>query len=166
MFEVASYPKWSYCTECGGGTFQYDSSHLNITDNQGRGKNRDHDRDCILPLPVRQGCGAGTDISGSSSRHLNFLAPAPTSRSFWIRPQNDFVHWTLKNVLSNSLAQQTISVEPEPKYQAPALAPYLKIAWAPAPQRCRQVQWQYLAEGRFFSGDVIFLTEVLFLCTF
>jgi len=28
-----------------------------------------------------QGCGAGTQISGSSYRHLNFLAPAPTSRS-------------------------------------------------------------------------------------
>jgi len=29
-----------------------------------------------------QVCGDGTHISGSSSRHLNFLAPALTSRSF------------------------------------------------------------------------------------
>jgi len=40
-----------------------------------------------------QGCGAGTQISGSgsSSGHLNFFAPAPTSKSFCLRLQNDLV---------------------------------------------------------------------------
>ena len=42
---------------------------------------------------VYQGCGGGTQISGSGSTsgHLNFLAPAPTSRSFWLRLQNNLV---------------------------------------------------------------------------
>jgi len=50
-----------------------------------------------------QGRGAGTQISGSGSgsTHLNFLgpAPAPTSKSFWLRLQNDLVQWKLKNIV-------------------------------------------------------------------
>ena len=41
--------------------------------------------------PWNQGCVCGTHISGSSSRHLSFLAPAPTFKSFWLRLQNDVV---------------------------------------------------------------------------
>jgi len=41
-------------------------------------------------IDINQGCGAGTQISGSGTEHLNFLAPAPTSRSFWLR-QNNFL---------------------------------------------------------------------------
>ena len=42
---------------------------------------------------LSQGCGAGTQISGSgsSSGHLNFFAPVPTSRSFWLRLQYNLV---------------------------------------------------------------------------
>jgi len=43
---------------------------------------------------LNQGCGAGTQISGSGSgpRHLHFLTPDPQSRRFWLRLQNDLVH--------------------------------------------------------------------------
>ena len=44
-------------------------------------------------------CGTGTQISGSGSRHLNFLAPAPTSKSFWLRLQNDLVHQRRKTIV-------------------------------------------------------------------
>jgi len=41
--------------------------------------------------PAWQGCGAGTEISGSGSRKASkFLDPA--LRSFWLRFQNDLVH--------------------------------------------------------------------------
>jgi len=36
-----------------------------------------------------QGCGVGTQISDSGSGRLNFLAPVPTSESFWLWVQND-----------------------------------------------------------------------------
>ena len=51
---------------------------------------------CLL-----QGCGAGTQISGSvsTSMHLKFLAPTPTSKSFWLRLQNDLVHQRLKTIV-------------------------------------------------------------------
>ena len=47
---------------------------------------------------LNQGCGAVTQISGSGSRHLNSLAPAVTSRSYWLRLrlQNNLVHWKLQ----------------------------------------------------------------------
>ena len=47
---------------------------------------------------VTMDCGARTQISGFGSRHLNFLAPAPTSRSFWLRLQNNLVQ-TKKNIV-------------------------------------------------------------------
>jgi len=72
---------------------------------------------------LQQGCGAGTQISGSgfSSGHLNFLTTASTPRSFWLRLQNNLVQ-KIKTMyyLYNSLAPKTMSVEPEPKLQAPA----------------------------------------------
>jgi len=50
----------------------------------------------LLPPEVRKvperldhGCGAGTEISGSG--RLHFLPPAPTSKSFWLRLQNNLV---------------------------------------------------------------------------
>jgi len=43
---------------------------------------------------AEQGCGAGTQISGCGSGHLNFLAPVPASRSFWLRLQNNLVQKT------------------------------------------------------------------------
>ena len=67
------------------------------------------------------GCGAGTQISGSG--YLNFLAPAPTPKSFWLRLQNNLVQKIRKLVayyLYNSLVPQNMSAEPEPKFQAPA----------------------------------------------
>jgi len=46
-----------------------------------------------------QGCGAGTQSSGSgsSSGHLNFLASSPTSASFWLRLQNNLVQKIREN---------------------------------------------------------------------
>jgi len=44
-----------------------------------------------------QGCGAGTQMSGSSSWHPIFLAPPPTSGSFGL--QNDFVRWKQKKTI-------------------------------------------------------------------
>lgn len=41
-------------------------------------------------LSYKQGCGAGTQFSGTSSGHLNFLASALIFRSFWL--QNNWVH--------------------------------------------------------------------------
>ena len=91
-----------------------------------------------------QGCGAGTEISDSGSRHLYFLAPAPTSLWLRNRLQNDLVHWKLKTiVLFVQVACPTnMSVEQEPEFQV--LAPPSKIfrvrlqpskiAWAPVPQ--------------------------------
>jgi len=52
-----------------------------------------------------QGCEAGTQISGSGFgvryRHLTFLAgaPAPTSKSFWLRLQNYLVHGNCKTTV-------------------------------------------------------------------
>jgi len=96
-----------------------------------------------------QGSEAGAQISGSGSRHLNFLASALASRRFWLRLQNDLVHWKLKTIamfvlLACPTKSQTRAVEPEPKFQVLArsfkcfwlrLQSY-KIAWAPAPQPC------------------------------
>ena len=92
-----------------------------------------------------QGCGAGTQISGSgsSSGHLIFLAPAPTFWTFWLRfrLQNNLVQKTEK-----TLYYMYNSLEPEPKFQAPSPVhssknfwlrirlQQSKIAWAPAPQ--------------------------------
>ena len=66
---------------------------------------------------------------GSNSRHLKFLAPAPTSKSFWLRLKNDLVHSTPKplNYLYNWLATKTMSVEQELKVQAPTPAPLLQM---------------------------------------
>ena len=53
-------------------------------------------------LLAEQGCGAGTQISvsGSSFERLNFLAPSPppvpTSKSFWLRLQNNLVQKIIK----------------------------------------------------------------------
>jgi len=60
-----------------------------------------------------QGYGAGTQVSGSGSisKHLNFLAPA--SERFG--PKIKLLFY-----LYNSLAQQIMSVEREPKVQGPA----------------------------------------------
>ena len=57
-------------------------------------------------------------------RDLIFLAPAATSRSFWLRIPFRTI-WSKNSeetlyYLYNSLAPQTISVEPEPKIQTPA----------------------------------------------
>jgi len=48
-------------------------------------------------------------------------APAPGIESFWLRLQNNFVQNIRKKLryIYNSLAQQTISVDAEPKFQAP-----------------------------------------------
>jgi len=80
---------------------------------------------------------------------INFLAPAPASKSLWLRLlfQNDLVHENPKNIVLiyvyNSLAQENMSVEPKSEFQAPAPATpsnifwlrfqSSKIAWAPAP---------------------------------
>jgi len=47
--------------------------------------------DCIS---LKQGCGTGTQISGSGWRHLKFLTldPAPTSKNVWLLIQNDLVN--------------------------------------------------------------------------
>jgi len=98
---------------------------------------------------VHQGCGPGTQASGSSSRHLNFLAPAPTSRSFGsgcgtIRSIENYKTIALFAQLAD---QTTISVELEPKLQIPALPSERfwlrrsKIAWAPGPQPWRTLIW-------------------------
>ena len=89
------------------------------------------------------GCGASTQISGSISGHLNFLAPAPTSRGFWLPfRDNGLKNQKRMYYLYSSLAIQTISVDPEPKFPSPAqpsksfwLRPF-KIASDPAPQPC------------------------------
>ena len=66
------------------------SSHDNVSIAEQR---RSQSNDNASKFSVYQGCGAGTQISGSgsSSGHLNFLVPAPTSRSFWLRLQNNLV---------------------------------------------------------------------------
>jgi len=76
----------------------------------------------------------GNQISGS--RHLNFVAPAPTSRSFWLRLDNDLDHWKLLYYLYNWLAPQTMAVEPEPKFPVPAPAPQCKSLWPAVIQNC------------------------------
>ena len=87
----------------------------------------------------QQGCGPGSQISGSGSRHLNVLAPAATSRSFssgfrtiWCKKSEKTTYY-----LYNSLAPQTISVEPEPNFQAPApLSKYFGIRFQPSNIAC------------------------------
>jgi len=53
----------------------------------------------ILKLCIKQGCGTGTRISGScsSSRHLNFLAPAPISKYFLVLAPERFGPLKTKN---------------------------------------------------------------------
>jgi len=51
-------------------------------------------RDCSRMFGWSQSCGAGTQIWGSGSRHLNYLALARTSRNFWLRLQNNLVKKT------------------------------------------------------------------------
>ena len=48
-------------------------------------------------------------------------APSPGVESFWLRLQNNLVQNIRKKLhyIYNSLAQQTISVDSEPKFQAP-----------------------------------------------
>jgi len=78
---------------------------------------------------VHQGCGAGTQIFGSSSGHLNFLASDPTPRGLCLRLHNNLVQKIRKKALYylyHSLTQQTISVDPEPKF---ALAPTSTSFW-------------------------------------
>jgi len=41
-------------------------------------------RMAVFLTPQTQGCGAGTQISGSVSRHVNFLGPALTFGSSWL----------------------------------------------------------------------------------
>jgi len=94
-------------------------------------------------VAAARGCGSGTRISGSSSRTI------------W-----SIMKWKALYYLYNSLAPQTISVEPEPKFQAPAPPSKTfrlrlrssKIAWAPVPQpccsaipvRCADILWRSL----------------------
>ena len=53
------------------------------------------------------GCGASTQISGSISGHLNFLAPAPTSRGFWLPFRDNGLKNQKKIVLFAQLACPT-----------------------------------------------------------
>jgi len=50
---------------------------------------------------LKQRFPAGTQISGSGSRHLKFLAPVPTptSKNFWLRLQTVLVSYKLKNIV-------------------------------------------------------------------
>jgi len=95
-------------------------------------------RNCVIKWCAGywdQGCEVGNQISdsGSSSRHLNFLAPAlaPKSKRFWplLLVQNDLLHWKLKNiVLFVQFACPTnYAYEPESKVQS--LAPPSKSFW-------------------------------------
>jgi len=54
---------------------------------------------------LKQACGAGTQISGSDSRRLKFLAPdlAPTSNNVCLRLQNDWVNWKPLSYLYNCI---------------------------------------------------------------
>jgi len=61
-----------------------------------------------------QGCETGTQILVSGSGHLNFLAPAP--KQFDPKNQKKAIYY-----LYTSLAPQTIYVDPEPKFPAPAI---------------------------------------------
>jgi len=79
--------------------------------------------------------------------------------------------------LYNSLAQQTISVEREPKFQTPALPSEIfwiplqlqpsKIAWAPAPQACNCDIMDSGGGTNFIdgvpTGTVIFILPQIFL---
>jgi len=72
-----------------------------------------------------QDCGAGTQISGSSSRHLIFFAPFPAPAQH-LEVSGSRMIWSIENwkplyYLYNPLAPQTMSVEPEPKFQASAI---------------------------------------------
>ena len=90
--------------------------------------------DAITPFnqcTSRQGCGAGT---------LQFLAPAPTSKSFGF--QNNLVDWKPETiVLLVKLALPTNHVCGTGT-QLSAPAPPFKIAQTPAPQPCSVVTWQ------------------------
>jgi len=106
---------------------------------------------------------AGTQISGSgsSSAHRNLLAPAP--EQFGPKDQKKTLHY-----LYNSLARQTISVDPEPKFQTPVppsirfwlrLQPS-KIASAPALQPCCVLGSFILARvGRLFMVRLKLFSE-------
>jgi len=90
---------------------------------------------CSFRHGCSQGCGTSIPIFGSSFRHLNFFGSS--SKTIWSKKSEKTLLY-----LHNSLAPQTVSVEPEPKFQA--LAPPSKDFWlwlqpskiarAPAPQ--------------------------------
>jgi len=46
-----------------------------------------------------QGCVAGTQISGSSCRHLKFLPPTPSSEHFLLQLWNDLIYQKLKIIV-------------------------------------------------------------------
>jgi len=87
-----------------------------------------------------QGCGAGTQISCSGSEHLNFFGPgsdlyhflAPVPEQFGPENRKKLVQKNRKKTVKkhhvyNALASQTILVETQPKFQAPA--PPSKRLW-------------------------------------
>ena len=112
-----------------------------------------------------QCCGAGIQISGSgsgfSSGHLNVLAPAPTSKSFWLRLLKDLVEKTLY-YLYNSLVQQTMTVEREPKFQASAPAPAIQNCLGSGSTTLLGTlrHWfNYFAASFFKALDILFSRE-------
>jgi len=87
---------------------------------------------------MNQGCGAGTQISGSgsNSKHLNFLTSAPTSKRFWLRLQNDLVKWNKKLLFYfyNSLHSKLCLVNGNPNFRLWLRIHHLKfVAPASAP---------------------------------
>jgi len=71
-----------------------------------------------------QGFEAGTQISASSPGNLNFLVPTPEQCGPKANKKTLYC-------LYNFVVSQTMSMEPEPEFQAPALLS--KIAWDPVP---------------------------------
>ena len=80
---------------------------------------------CLVPTTCYQGCGAETQILGSGSRHLKFLAPTPAPE--WFVQLKTKTHCF---ICTNHLPSKLCLLNGNPNFR---LEPS-KIAWALAPQ--------------------------------